>query len=704
MSPSLGPVRMRSLPRMRRSAKKRQGAWDLWKALPRARPYLAPYRRTLIWVTVLTALAAGLGLAEPWPLAVILNQVLHTEHPTGIIATVYGAHPVLWVVLISMLVGRFLIVVVGNGFTVLNHYLGAKTEQNMVLDLRSDLFSHAQRLSLTFHDERQTGALMSQINIQAAAMGNIVMVVPPIAEAAVTLVGMLAIAMLVDWQLALLSLIVIPFLYWSFGVYGRRIVPRIQRVQELEWRSLSIVHEAMAMLRVIVSFGREDYEHRRFREQGQTAVDERVKLTVSQSLYTLGVQTATAAGASLIMGFGAWHVIEGKISVGELIVLLTYITSVYQPLEQISGTVGMIHEQLVQFDASLRLLDTEPEVVERADAVVLERARGAVSAEGVCFSYSGRKRTLADISFEAQPGERIAVVGHTGAGKSTLMSLLIRFYDPKAGRIAIDGVDLRDIKLSSLRDQISVVLQEPLLFSGTIAENIRYGSLQASVAGIEAAAKAANAHEFIDSLPNGYGTVVGERGAQLSGGERQRICVARAFLKDAPILILDEPTSSIDSRTENVILDALDELMEGRTSFMIAHRLSTVRHAEQILVMNEGEIVERGTHEQLLRHGAVYRQLHDAQTRERKRRARTGARLNGQAPKPPAGGRAGGAAAKRGVAAATSGATAKNGAAAKASGAAANRATAAENGATAAENAAAPREAVRWRQVTGASS
>jgi ABC-type multidrug transport system fused ATPase/permease subunit len=432
---------------------------------------------------------------------------------------------------------------------------------------------------------------------------------------------MLVIAVLVDWQLALLSLIIIPFLYWSFGLYGRRIVPRIQRVQALEWRSLSIVHEAMAMLRVIVSFGREDYEHSRFRRQGQSAVDERVQLTVRQSLYTLGVQTATAAGASLIMGVGAWHVIEGKLSVGELIVLLTYITSVYQPLEQISGTVGMIHEQLVQFDASLRLLDTDPEVTDRDGAVELERTRGQVAAESVCFAYPGRRHTLSDISFTVRPGERVAVVGHTGAGKSTLMSLLIRFYDPSSGRITIDGIDIRDITLSSLRAQISVVLQEPLLFSGTIAENIRYGCLDASNARMEAAARAANAHDFIAKLPNGYATVVGERGAQLSGGERQRLCVARAFLKDSPILILDEPTSAIDSNTESVILDSLEELMQGRTSFMIAHRLSTVRHADQILVMREGRIEERGTHDQLLVHGDVYRQLHDAQTRERRRRA-----------------------------------------------------------------------------------
>jgi len=632
MTPSLGPVKMRSLRRNGAVRKRGRGGWELWKVLPRIRPYLAPYRRTLVIVTILTVLAAMLGLAEPWPLAVILNQVLHSEQPSGPVKAVFGSDPTPWVVLVSMLLARFLIVVLGNGFTVLNHFLGAKTEQNMVLDLRSDLFDHAQRLSLTFHDQRQTGALMSQINTQAAAMGNIVMVIPPIAEAAMTLFGMLVIAALVDWELALLSLVVIPFLYWSFGVYGRRIVPRIQRVQELEWRSLSIVHEAMAMLRVIVSFGREEYEHKRFREQGQTAVDERVKLTVSQSMYTLGVQTATAAGGSLILGVGAWHVMQGKLSVGELIVLLTYITSVYQPLEQISTTVGMVHEQLVQFDATLRLLDTEPEVKEKPGALSLGRAEGRVAAKDVSFSYASRKRTLSGISFEAAPGERVAVVGQTGAGKSTLMSLLIRFYDPKAGRIEIDGVDIRDLQLNSLRDQISVVLQEPLLFSGTIEENIAYGSPGVSRESIEAAARAANAHDFVAALPNGYGTVIGERGAQLSGGERQRLCVARAFLKDAPILILDEPTSSIDSRTESVILDALDDLMEGRTSFLIAHRLSTVHHADQILVIDQGRIAERGTHAELVAAGGIYRRLHDAQTRERKRRRPPRPGRNGHSP------------------------------------------------------------------------
>jgi len=518
VSPSLGPLRMRSKPDPNAlpagaEEKKPNGAWELWKALPRMKPYLRPYRKTLVALLVLTIFAAVLGLAEPWPLAVILNEILTKEGETsGIVRAIFGEDPTTWIVLVSLVLLRFAIIVLGNAFTVWNHFLGSKMEQNMVLDLRSDLFAHVQRLSLTFHDKRQTGALMSQINLQAASVGNVIMVIPPLVEAGLTLIGMFAISILIDWQIAVFAMVVLPFLVWSFGLYGKRIVPRLQKVQKLEWESLSIVNEAMAMMRVIVSFGRENYEHKRFRDQGKTAVDERVKLTVSQSLYTLGVQTITAAGISVVMGLGAWHVMQGQISIGELIILITYISSVYQPLEQISTTVGMVHEELVQFDSSMKLLDTEPEVKERENAVELGRARGYVRASGVAFAYPGRQHTLSDITFDAKPGERVAIVGHTGAGKSTLMSLLIRFYDPSGGRIEIDGVDLRDLKLHSLREQISVVLQDPLLFSGTIGENIRYGRLDATQEEIEAAARAANAHDFIAALPRGYETMIGERG------------------------------------------------------------------------------------------------------------------------------------------------------------------------------------------------
>jgi ABC-type multidrug transport system fused ATPase/permease subunit len=310
-------------------------------------------------------------------------------------------------------------------------------------------------------------------------------------------------------------------------------------------------------------------------------------------------------------------VLEGRLDIGKLIVLLAYVAAVYQPLEQISGSVGLLHTELVALRGSFELLDTAPEVVEDPHALELERARGEVVYDNVSFSYRGRKDTLHEVSFHVLPGQRVAIVGPTGAGKTTLVSLLVRFYDPREGRIFIDGIDLRKLSLRSLREQISVVLQEPLLFSGTVAENIRYGRLDASMEEVIEAARSAGAHDFIERLPQGYDTELGERGAQLSGGERQRICVARAFIKDAPILILDEPTSSIDSKTEAIILDSLERLMVGRTSFMIAHRLSTIRHADMIVVIDKGHIVEQGTHAELLAEGGLYRQLHDAQTRGR---------------------------------------------------------------------------------------
>jgi ATP-binding cassette subfamily B protein len=432
--------------------------------------------------------------------------------------------------------------------------------------------------------------------------------------------------MLIDWKVALISLSVVPLIYYSLGLYGSRIVPRLQQVQALEWQSLSIVNEAMSMLRVIVSFGRERYEHRRFREQGQEAVNARIALTVRQTAFTLGVQTATAIGTALVFYFGFRAVFHHQITVGGLVVLLYYVSAIYAPLEAISNTVGSLNQHLVKVNSSFELLDLEPEVKEDFNPVDLVRVRGDVAFEDVGFAYPGRVDTLKDVSFVVPAGRRVAVVGPTGAGKTTLVSLLIRFYDPHSGRITIDGFDTRRLSLKSLRAQFAVVLQEPLLFSGTIAENIRYGRLDAPMEAVEEAARAANAHDFIARLPQSYDTVLGERGAHLSGGERQRICIARAFIKDAPILILDEPTSSIDSRTENVILDALDDLMVGRTSFMIAHRLSTVRDADLIIVINHGEIVQTGTHDDLISEDGLYRHLHDAQQRRRASSAASQAR------------------------------------------------------------------------------
>jgi ABC-type multidrug transport system fused ATPase/permease subunit len=517
-------------------------------------------------------------------------------------------------------IGGFVLTLVIHCMNVGQSYVDSKLEQNMILDLRSDLLGHCQRLSLTFHNQRRTGELMSRINNEASLLGSIVMGLPPLVESLLTLVGMAVIAFLIDWQVALISLSAVPLVYYALGMYGKRVVPRLQEALALEWRSVSIIHEAMSMLRVIVSFGRERYEHGRFRAQGREAVDVRVQVTVRQTAFTLGVQTATAVGTALVFFFGFRAVFQHELTIGGLVVLLSYIASIYAPLESISTTIGSLTQQLVGLRTAFMLLDTEPEVQEDRHPIELTRARGEVVFDDVSFSYRGRGTVLEHVSFVVAPGQRVAVVGPTGAGKTTLMSLLIRFYDPASGAVRIDGVDLRRLSLDSLHQQLAVVLQEPLLFSGTIAENIRYGRLDATDEEVVNAAAAANADEFVSRLPHAYETQIGEKGAQLSGGERQRICVARAFVRDAPILILDEPTSSIDSKTEQVILEGLDRLMAGRTSFMIAHRLSTVRDADLIIVLEHGRLVQLGTHDELVAVDGLYRQLHDTQVHPRKPR------------------------------------------------------------------------------------
>jgi ATP-binding cassette subfamily B protein len=618
-----------------------KGAWSEWDALPRALPYVRRFKKLMAVSVLLTFAVSAVALLQPWPLAVTIDSVLgQAQHapqpPPSVLQPFFGTHPNPYTLLAFIVIAGFLQVILSHGLTVLNDYVNAKIELNMVLDFRSKLFRHVQRLSQTFHDNRMTGQLMSQINIQASALGEVVMAFPPLAQSGLTLIGMATIAILIDWQVTLVAMVAVPFLYYSIGVYGSKIVPRIRQVQGLEWKSLSIVYEAMSMLRVIVGFGRERFEHRRFREQGQTAVDARVGLTVWETAFSLMVSTATAIGTALVLGFGAVHVLQNKISLGELIVLISYISSVYQPLEAISTTLGDLNRTFVYFNATLELLTHEPEVQEDPNPVHVDRVRGDIDFQNVGFAYEGRVDTLKDLTFSIKAGQRVAVVGPTGAGKTTLTNMLVRYFDPAEGTIQIDGIDLRKLSLESMRAQISLVLQEPLLFSGTITENIRYGRLEATMDEVIEAAKAANAHDFISRLPDGYQTELGERGAQLSGGERQRICVARAFIRDAPILVLDEPTSSIDSKTENVILDALDRLMVGRTSLMIAHRLSTIRDADLILVMNDGQITEQGSHEELVTRGGLYSQLYRAQTELRSSK-RQPEELEPAAPEPASG-------------------------------------------------------------------
>ncbi|HEX7292071.1 MAG TPA: ABC transporter ATP-binding protein [Conexibacter sp.] len=581
------------------------------KDFRRIGPYLRPHRRLAITSLVLMVAAAGMALLAPWPLAILLDTVLGDKPLPSLIGWLGGLSTY---ELLALAVGAGLVfTALEHGLAVVDNYVNTKLDQSMVLDLRSDMFRHAQRLSMAYHDSKQMGKLMFQINTQASAVGAVTVSIPPLLQSVLTLVGMFVVIERIEPVLALLSLTVVPFVYLSAGYYTRHIEPRVYHVRKLEGDSLTIVHEAMSMLRVIVAFGRERHEYGRFRAQGEEAVDARVHLTVRQTVFTLAVTMITAIGTALVLAFGAHHVLQHDMTAGELVVVMGYIASMYKPLEQISTTFSSLQQAFISLRSAFELLETEPEIVERPDARVVRQVRGAVAFERVDFAYRGRRGTLQGVSFRVEPGQCVAIVGPTGAGKSTLLSLLTRFYDPARGRVLLDGHDVRDLTLASLRAQISVVLQEPLLFGASIRENIRYGRLEASDEEVEAAAQAANAHDFVCALPKGYDTPLGERGALLSGGERQRISVARAFLKDAPVLILDEPTSSIDSKTEAVILDALARLIRGRTTFVVAHRLSTIRDADLILAVEGGRVVEQGTHAQLLARGGLYAELHAAQ-------------------------------------------------------------------------------------------
>lgn len=589
--------------------------------IPRVLRYVRPYWLLSGVAVILTSLVAALGLLAPLPMLLLIDNVLGDHPLPDILANVLGpSADNRYTLLVLVVVAGLAITFANQLLDIFSSIVNTKIEQSVIFDFRGDLFRHAQHLSIAYHNQASTARLIFGINFEAAAAGALLTSILPLTQSVLILIGMTWVSFQIDPTLALLSMLVVPFLYYSVGYYVRHIQDRLLAVKNMEAESLAIVHEALTMLRVIVAFGREPHEERRFRRQGKQTVNARVNITWRQTLFSLAVEMTTAIGTALVLGVGAYHVLQGTLTIGQLLVVLSYIAAIYKPLEQISGTIGSLQDQLAGLGMAFRVLDTEPQVQDAPDAVALERPQGRVTFDHVSFSYPGRTETLQDISFDAQAGQVIALVGPTGAGKTTLMSLIPRFYDPSQGHVRIDGTDVRTLTLQSLREQISVVLQEPLLFSGTIAENIRYGRLDATMDEIAQAARSANADEFIAHLPNGYETEVGERGVQLSGGERQRICVARAFLKDAPILILDEPTSSIDSKTEAVILDSLDRLMIGRTTFMIAHRLSTIRHSDLILVLNQGQLVEQGTHDELLKCNGLYKQLYDMQIGQRKRK------------------------------------------------------------------------------------
>jgi ABC-type multidrug transport system fused ATPase/permease subunit/GT2 family glycosyltransferase len=582
------------------------------KMMPRILPYLRPYRTLAILSVILTILLAVVALAEPWPLAFVVDSIIGGEPAPGWVGGVFGSSIG---GLIALAVGATLFLTLLSGvMTVWNEYLSTSIDQRMVLDFRSDMFQHAQKLSLAYHDKNSLGILMYRLNNQAAAMGQIVTALPDLARNLLTLIGMAYISFQINPLLAVLALGTTPFIVYSTTYYTERIEPRLYRVRGLGAINLSIVYESMAMMRVVLAFGTQRREFTRFRKQGEKFRDETVGLTVRQTAFKFAVQLITSAGTAAVIGVGAYQAVNGQISAGQLLVVLSYIAQVYQPLEELTNTITAFQQQFIGLLMSFDLMDQKPDVKQKPKALPLKEGRPEIELDRVGFGYKGRPDVLKHVSIRIPPGRAVAIVGPTGAGKSTLVSLLPRFYDVLEGSVRIAGHDVRDLKLADLRSQFSIVLQEPLLFSGSIANNIRYGKPDAPIEEVIEAAKAANAHDFISAMPDGYETVLGERGALIAGGERQRIAVARAFLRDAPVLILDEPTSSIDSKTESVILEALERLMQGRTTILIAHRLSTLRAVDNIVVLDHGRVVEQGSHAELLANGGLYRQLWEVQT------------------------------------------------------------------------------------------
>jgi subfamily B ATP-binding cassette protein MsbA len=486
-------------------------------------------------------------------------------------------------------------------------------------DLRRSVYHHVQRLSLSFHDKGRTGDLISRITSDIDAIQDFIsQALLGIVVNVLTLFGMLAVMFYLNWRFTLIALSVAPPLFVVVYTYTRRIKQASRAVRKKESEIVSVAQEVLSSIRVVKAFAREDYEQERFERQSLESVETALQARSLKAKLAPVVQVIVAVGTSLVLWYGTRLVLAGELSTGSLLVFLIYLGKMYKPMRELSKMADTVSKTAVGFERVREVIDMEREVKNVKGARPAPRFQGDIEFAHVDFGYSPDSLTLRDVNFRIKPGQVAAFVGPTGAGKTTIASLVARFYDPTRGEVRIDGHDIRSYRLKSLRQQIAFVLQESVLFRAPIWQNIAYGKPEASRAEIIAAAKLANADEFIVQMPEGYDTMVGERGATLSGGQRQRIAIARAIIRNAPILILDEPTSDLDAASEELVFDALGRLMEGRTSMVIAHRLTTVRKADVIFVLDKGSIVEQGTHDQLLKQGGLYAELHEIQFHEDK--------------------------------------------------------------------------------------
>lgn len=564
--------------------------------------YIKPYIPRFIVAIICILLVAGTNLYVPWIIKDVIDQVLAAKDYSMLNTIAVG------IIVIYMLRGIFFF-----GQTYLMSYIG----QRVVIDIREALYRHLQRLSLSYFEKRQTGAIMSHVTNDVAALQSALVenVIDMVTEGMI-LIGSVGAMFFIHWKLALLTLVTSPLVAQAINIFGKKLRRASHVMQERAADITSVLQETISSVRVVKSFVREEYEINRFNQENENNFLAQMKTAQLMATLTPIIEFLAAIGVTIIIWYGGLEVINGNLTAGALIAFLMYVINLSNPMKRLSRVYGNIQKALAAAQRVFAVLDTEPEIQDTPGAAPLPAINGKVVFDNITFEYKPGETALSDITFTAQPGQMIALVGPSGAGKTTIASLVPRFYDPASGSILIDGVDIRTVTLDSLREQIGIVPQETVLFNGSVYDNIRYGRLDASEAEVIKAAKAANAHQFIVDMPDGYQTQIGERGGKISGGQRQRIAIARAILKNPRILILDEATSALDTESEHLVQEALDKLMVDRTSFVIAHRLSTIQRADMILVMEKGRIVEQGTHAELLTQGGLYSKLYQTQFKD----------------------------------------------------------------------------------------
>jgi ATP-binding cassette subfamily B protein len=580
---------------------------------------LRPHWKSLTVAFIAVVGESAADLLEPWPLKVVFDYVLGSKKMPGWLAGIVNSvagHDKLAILYFAAF-SVIAIATVGAISSYAEKYLTTSVGQWVMHDLRRTLYHHIQRLSLSYHDQKKTGDVISRVTSDIDAVQDFVsQALLGIVVNTLTLMGMLAVMFYLDWRFTLIALSVAPFLFAVVYIYTRRIKEASRAVRKKEGEVVSIVQEVLSSIRVIQAFAREDYEQTRFEQQSLESVETALRARSLKAKLAPIVQILVAIGTCLVLWYGVKLVLAGEITTGSLLVFLLYLGKMYKPMRELSKMTDTLSKSAVGYERIKEVIETEREIHNVKGARPAPPFKGQIEFSHVEFGYASDNLTLKDVNFKIEPGQLAAFVGPTGAGKTTIASLLARFYDPVKGEVKIDGKDVRAYKIKSVRRQISFVLQENLLFRATIWQNIAYGRPEASSEEIIEAARLANADEFIMKLPDQYDTLVGERGVTLSGGQRQRIAVARAIIRNSPILILDEATSSLDSASEELVFDALARLIKGKTTIVIAHRLATVRRADVIFVLNDGSIVEQGTHEELLSRKGLYTELHDLQFRD----------------------------------------------------------------------------------------